>query len=244
MVTSTVHAIKQLKTVDGVNMKGLQELIPWADFKFRYISKSKSQHIKVMSTSKYLLKIPIWIDWLVILKLDLRINLSWLLLISTILPNCHTFLIIHACTEDLEAFAEYGNDHVETLAHQFNGIVAASLECLEEWSSFRRFMKDNCKHLKQREVISNLCCHSSWTTIYPNMSVLAKICRVVPIHIADVERTFSQLKLIKTRVGNRMNEKTLDSLLRIAIEDPSIGEFPLTEAVKLWATKKNGGLSH
>ena len=96
MVTSTVHAIKQLKTVDGVNMKGLQELIPWADFKFRYISKSKSQHIKVMSTSKYLLKIPIWIDWLVILKLDLRINLSWLLLMSIILPNCHTCLIIHA----------------------------------------------------------------------------------------------------------------------------------------------------
>ena len=27
MVTSTVHAIKQLKTVDGVNMKGLQAFL-------------------------------------------------------------------------------------------------------------------------------------------------------------------------------------------------------------------------
>ena len=58
-----------------------------------------------------------------------------------------------------------------------------------------------------------------------------RICRVTPIHTADVERTFSQLKLVKTRVRN--------SLLRIAIEGPPVGEFPVTEAVKLWATKKN-----
>ena len=75
------------------------------------------------------------------------------------------------------------------------------------------------------------------------MSTLAKICRVVPIQTADVERTFSQLKLIKTRVRNRMNEKTLDCLLRIAIEGPPISEFPVTETVKLWATKKHRRLS-
>ena len=46
-----------------------------------------------------------------------------------------------------------------------------------------------------------------------NMTALAKICRVIPIHTGNVERTFSQLKLIKTRVRNRMNEKTLDALL-------------------------------
>ena len=68
------------------------------------------------------------------------------------------------------------------------------------------------------------------------MSTLAKICRVVPILTADMERTFSQLKLIKTRIRNRMNEKTLDSLMQIAIEGPGIAEFPVTEAVKLWAT--------
>ena len=35
-----------------------------------------------------------------------------------------------------------------------------------------------------------------------------------------------------------MNEKTLDALLRIAIEGPSISEFPVSDAVKLWAAKK------
>ena len=41
------------------------------------------------------------------------------------------------------------------------------------------------------------------------MSTFAKICFVIPIHTAGVERTFSQLKLIKTRIRNRLSEDTL-----------------------------------
>ena len=118
---------------------------------------------------------------------------------------------------DLEKFTNYGNESVNNLSKQFEGIVADSDECLEEWSSFRHFLRDNCSHQKQTEVVSNLCSDLSLASIYPNMTILAKICRVIPIHTADVERTFSQLKLVKTRIRNRMNEMTLDVLLRIAI---------------------------
>ena len=76
------------------------------------------------------------------------------------------------------------------------------------------------------------------SSIFPNMSALAQVCRVVSIHTADVERTFSQLKLIKTRIRNRHAESTLDSLLRISIEGSSPEDFPLSEAVELWARKK------
>ena len=145
--------------------------------------------------------------------------------------------------DELESFTEFGNQDVETIAHQFEGVVADPIECLEEWSSFRQFLKENCSTMKHREVISNLCSDPSWQAIYPNMSTFAKICRVVPIQTADVERTFSQLKLIKTRVRNRMLEKTLDSLLRIAIKGPPTSEFSATDTVKLWATKKNRRLS-
>lgn len=40
-----------------------------------------------------------------------------------------------------------------------------------------------------------------------------------------------------------MNEKKLDALLRIVIEGPDLCDFPVTEVVKLWATKKNRRLS-
>ncbi len=98
--------------------------------------------------------------------------------------------------------------------------------------------------MKQREVISKLCNDTAWEEIYPNMSTLGKICRVIPIHTADVERTFSQLKLTKTRVKNRMSEKILDSLLRILIEGPPTSEFAVSETVKVWAAKKNRRLTY
>ena len=75
------------------------------------------------------------------------------------------------------------------------------------------------------------------------MSAFLQVCHVVPIHTADVERTFSQLKLIKTRIRNHLVESTLDSLLRIAIEEPSPEDYPLCEAVQLWTRKKNRRLS-
>ena len=86
--------------------------------------------------------------------------------------------------------------------------------------------------MKFREVILDLCTNSTTHTIFPNMSTMAKIYRVIPIHTADVERTFSQLKPIKTTVTNRMQEQTLDSLLLIAIEGPPFNSFPVTEAGK------------
>ena len=102
-------------------------------------------------------------------------------------------------------------------------------------------MHDNYLKLRHKDVIRELCSNKTISCIYPNMGTFAEICRVVPIHTADVERTFSQLKLIKTRIRNRLNEGTLDSLLRIAVEGSSSPqEYPIMiqEAVELWARKK------
>lgn len=239
MVTSTVHAIKQLKIVDGVNMKGLQaflEQIANAGIDIKKPSHLGDDYFKKSIRDPYLDKL--------INNIEARFDDKSVLASFDIYnPAKLPYLPDNPCAEDLETFTEYGNVEVEILALQFQGVVADSIECLEEWSSFRQFLKENCADLKQKEVISKLCCDSSWAAIYSNMSTLAKICRVVPIQTADVERTFSQLKLIKTRVRNRMNEKTLDCLLRIAIEGPPISEFPVTETVKLWATKKHRRLS-
>ena len=95
---------------------------------------------------------------------------------------------------------EYGLQKIETLARQYQGleIIGSVEECVDEWKSYRQFLQDSCSEMKFSEVIQDLCTNSTTATIFPNMSRLAKICRVIPVHTADVERTFSQLKLIKT----------------------------------------------
>ena len=68
--------------------------------------------------------------------------------------------------------------------------------------------------------------------------------RSVELYLCTLQMwTFSQLKLIKTHTRNRTNEKTLDSLLIIAIKGPALGHFPIKEAVDLWASKNNRKLS-
>ena len=145
--------------------------------------------------------------------------------------------------EELTAFVQYGNSDVESLAKQFDGAIDVQ-ECLEEWASFRQYLNDNCRQLKHSEIVNDLCSPTSLAaSVYPSISKLGKICRVIPIHTADVERTFSQLKLVKTSIRNRMCEKTLDSLLRIATQGPKVEDYPINEAVTLWAKKKNRRLS-
>ena len=62
-----------------------------------------------------------------------------------------------SCAEDVQLFSEYGNDDVERLATQFQDVVAEPIACIEEWSSFKQFMKENWIGMKQKDVISKLC---------------------------------------------------------------------------------------
>ena len=44
----------------------------------------------------------------------------------------------------------------------------------------------------------------------------------LPVGTATVERSFSQMKMIKTRLRNRLNDTNLKRLMRIAIESPEM----------------------
>ena len=48
--------------------------------------------------------------------------------------------------------------------------------------------------------------------MYPGLNTLAKICMTIPVGTASVERSFSQMKLIKTRLRNRLGEENLSRL--------------------------------
>ena len=44
----------------------------------------------------------------------------------------------------------------------------------------------------------------------------------LPIGTASVERSFSQVKLIKTRLRSRLSDSNLEHLMKIAIEGPQL----------------------
>ena len=66
--------------------------------------------------------------------------------------------------------------------------------------------------------------------LYPMLGKLATFRMALPVHTASCEWGFSQLKLIKTDLQNRLNQDGFDNLMFIAIED--------WEALKRWSKQR------
>ena len=70
-------------------------------------------------------------------------------------------------------------------------------------------------YVLQRELVLK---HGDIAAAFTNLSKLAMILAVLPVTTATVERSFSSMKLIKTRLRIRMGEHTLESTKHICIE--------------------------
>jgi Domain of unknown function (DUF4371)/hAT family C-terminal dimerisation region len=73
---------------------------------------------------------------------------------------------------------------------------------------------------------------------YPNIAFLVKIALIIPLSNANVERIFSQTKLIKDKIRNKMNINTLNNHLMIKLNGPDIEDFNFEEAYKHWVNEK------
>ena len=61
-------------------------------------------------------------------------------------------------------------------------------------------------------------CEPGYAYQFPNILVLLEIAILCPVGNATVERLFSFMKIVKTRMRNSLGDQVLDSLLRIKTE--------------------------
>ena len=89
-------------------------------------------------------------------------------------------------------------------------------------------MKAQLKELASNDMIK---------TLFPNLSKIGAICLSIPVTSASVERSFSQMKLIKTRLISSLNDKSLSNLMKIALESPDELTDSHLEVVNVWNRK-------
>ena len=70
------------------------------------------------------------------------------------------------------------------------------------------------------------------------MARLAKFLLTLPVSSVDCERVFcSRQNFIETRLRNRLKTESLERLLNIFMEIPSIVDFNFKEAFRMWTVE-------
>ena len=97
-------------------------------------------------------------------------------------------------------------------------------ETKSEWKIFRRVIftnfRNNTDIVTAQDVTSQLLTNSTLTAAFPNLVRLASIQLVLPVTTASVERSVSDMRLVKMRLRSRLSEDTLDHAMRVCIEGP------------------------
>ena len=156
-----------------------------------------------------------------------------------------------AIPDDDEQLDLYGNKEIEFLSEFYGEIKFADGDEFQEIIDKNNLSEEWClvKPILQLKKSNELDFINFWKFIfdtdedfsfnYPNISLLVKISLIIPLSNANVERIFSQTKLIKNRLRNKMNLDTLNNHLMILLNGPEIEDFNFEKAYEYWENKKN-----
>lgn len=104
---------------------------------------------------------------------------------------------------------------------------------IEEFSDYKMWTKDKlnipCKAAWQR-----LIAESKSNTSFYNIRKILEFVMVLPLSIAECERGFSQLNLIKTNTRNRLSLNLINDILLIKLYGPTLDNFNPQKAINLW----------
>ena len=144
--------------------------------------------------------------------------------------------------------ALYGEDSIDVLMNHYGAEKPAhtvqgeefmkplliTSEVHTEWKTFRCFLSKKPEE-DMKAQLRELARNDMLVTMFPNLSALSNVCLSIPVTTASVERSFSQMKLIKTRLRNRIGEKSLSYLMKIAIESPAkLTDEDLENIIDVW----------
>ena len=118
-------------------------------------------------------------------------------------------------------------------------------ELLSEWKVFRRalYKEKQLISLKKlstpsmQEVLQSMKATEAYKGIFPQTFILLDIILAIPVGTATVERSFSQMKMIKTRLRNRLADYSVSQLMKIAVEGPELSNVPFEEILDVFKEK-------
>ena len=162
---------------------------------------------------------------------------------------------------DEALLSSYGIDQLKVLVDFYGNAVTTefegekytspslidSEEVFAEWQLFKRAFAREIKAVVEKRKLSNpptlqevkeeMESTNAYTDIFPEIFKLLNILLTLPVGTATVERSFSQMKLVKTRLRNRVSDINLARLMRIAIEGPELTTINFNDILEVFKQK-------
>jgi hypothetical protein len=109
----------------------------------------------------------------------------------------------------------------------------------EEWRTLKEVVKQQAyTRLTTAELYQQV--HYYHKEEFPHMLKLVQCALTLPVHTADVERSFSTQNLICTANRCTLTSEHQEMLMRVALEAPDHPDFQfVTEAVDKWRSNSN-----
>ena len=149
--------------------------------------------------------------------------------VSLILRSCHkmTLLICRHMGKNSLVFLRAA-ESIEGEEYIMPALVLPDIHT--EWMTFKRYTSQQSKEGTMK-LLKELATNSMLVETILHLSDLAKVSLSIPAGTASVEQSFSQMKMIKTRLRNNLGEQNLAHLMRIAIETPEKLPDDIAESV-------------
>ena len=111
-------------------------------------------------------------------------------------------------------------EKLENYYHLVNSKIATVQSPAKEGKIAGTSFKKECTVFSAKLLWELFSTDDSVRQLYPNLFFLLYMLNIFPLNAACVERLFSRMKLIKTRLRNQLSQVRLDQLLRISTESP------------------------
>ena len=155
------------------------------------------------------------------------------------LPDDDTELVLYG-NQEIEILGNFYGEIKLVNENEFSEIIDKE-KLNQEWNSVKPYLQ-YYKNNNQEMYFIQLWQHildidDDFSFNYPTIVILVKIALLIPLSNAHVERIFSQMKLIKNNLRNKMHLNTLDNHLMILLNGHEIENFDFLKALEHWENK-------
>ncbi len=158
---------------------------------------------------------------------------------GTDIIRCFSIFCHDSWPDDIYTF---GVNEIDTLLKWYQDILlknGCDISAVQaEWRLLKTLVKGQFSDKSYCSLWEVLLTKEPYCTDFQNVLHLVEIMLVLPISAAQCERGFSAQNRIKSKVRNSLHVSTLEDLIRISTEGPSLEQFDPEPCVKLWLSAK------